>query len=284
MVRKPTRPSRVGPSSWLRFAIEPVAAVLLVVWWLLGLAQPVASFDVIPSRSETSLTNVYALLVVVAFGVSLAVSRLSPFLSLSLVLLAVATQLVGWAGRFSQTGWAAYLILLAVVLSLSVHARDRLRKAALIAAAPTAFAVSALLNLPGLSLPGEWGLINGHTWTSPDVWWGLGVWTLAQLIAAAALWRLTGWFHSRRGILLPSTNPMAPTALDALSPREREVYILVAAGLTNAEIAGAAHIEESTVKTHVSNVLAKLGLTSRTAVIAHAYRSGALVAESQVAS
>jgi len=46
--------------------------------------------------------------------------------------------------------------------------------------------------------------------------------------------------------------------------------------MTNAEIAAAAHIEESTVKTHISNVLAKLGLTSRMAVIAHAYRTGVL--------
>lgn len=52
--------------------------------------------------------------------------------------------------------------------------------------------------------------------------------------------------------------------LDGLSGREREVLTLIAGGLTNREIAGRLSLTEKTVKNYVSNVLAKLGLHSRT--------------------
>ena len=48
-----------------------------------------------------------------------------------------------------------------------------------------------------------------------------------------------------------------------LTPREREVAALVAEGLTNPEIAGRLGIGEQTARTHVSNVLSKLGVSSR---------------------
>ncbi len=69
-------------------------------------------------------------------------------------------------------------------------------------------------------------------------------------------------------------DPGRATALAALSDREREVLLQVASGRSNAEIGRALIVEESTVKTHVSSVLAKLGLRSRVQAVILAYESG----------
>jgi DNA-binding NarL/FixJ family response regulator len=62
--------------------------------------------------------------------------------------------------------------------------------------------------------------------------------------------------------------------LGGLSPREREVLRLVAAGKTNRAIAAELFISEKTVARHVSNIFTKLGLSSRTAAAAYAYKHG----------
>jgi DNA-binding NarL/FixJ family response regulator len=63
----------------------------------------------------------------------------------------------------------------------------------------------------------------------------------------------------------------AGAAADVLSPRERQVVALVATGRTNREVAAELHISDKTVARHLSNVFAKLGLTSRAAATAYAY-------------
>jgi DNA-binding NarL/FixJ family response regulator len=73
---------------------------------------------------------------------------------------------------------------------------------------------------------------------------------------------------------LGAGDPVAAARLAELTEREREVLGLVARGLPNPEIARRLHIGETTVKTHVSRVLAKLRLRDRVHAVVFAYESG----------
>jgi DNA-binding NarL/FixJ family response regulator len=80
---------------------------------------------------------------------------------------------------------------------------------------------------------------------------------------------------TRRVIEAFASEPAVAVApLDELTPREREVLVLLARGLSNAEIAGELYLGAGTVKTHVGAILAKLGLRDRTQAAILAYESG----------
>jgi DNA-binding NarL/FixJ family response regulator len=89
------------------------------------------------------------------------------------------------------------------------------------------------------------------------------------LLAPSVTRRLIEEFANR-----PSPPPGGPVELEELTAREREVLGLVARGLTNAEIADELVLGESTVKTHVGNVLMKLGLRDRVQAVVVAYETG----------
>jgi DNA-binding CsgD family transcriptional regulator len=100
---------------------------------------------------------------------------------------------------------------------------------------------------------------------------------LGQARAAAGLLaRWPGWRRDEVAALLRrlGDGPTPAAGPAPLTPREREVATLVADGLSNGEIARRLYISTKTASVHVSNILAKLGMTSRTEVAAWAVRSG----------
>lgn len=70
------------------------------------------------------------------------------------------------------------------------------------------------------------------------------------------------------------TDRPVPATVGTLSPREREILVGLARGRTNRELAGDLIVSEATVKTHVSNLLTKLGVRSRVQAVVLAYEAG----------
>ncbi len=89
------------------------------------------------------------------------------------------------------------------------------------------------------------------------------------LLAPSVTMRLIDAFARRP----PETLP-APSRLESLTVREREILLRLARGLTNAEIAADLVVSEATVKSHVGNLLAKLGLRDRVQAVILAYETG----------
>jgi DNA-binding NarL/FixJ family response regulator len=98
-----------------------------------------------------------------------------------------------------------------------------------------------------------------------------GIRTVAEgdaLLAPSITRRLIEEFAAAR------TSQHAPPGLDELSPREHEVFRLLATGLNNAEIAERLVVGETTIKTHVTRILMKLGVRDRVQAVVLAYESG----------
>jgi DNA-binding NarL/FixJ family response regulator len=88
--------------------------------------------------------------------------------------------------------------------------------------------------------------------------------------------RITREFVNRYATATPDSPREAGSApeFDRLTPREREVLELVVTGLSNAQIAGRLVLSQATVKTHVTRILAKLGLRDRVQAVIYAYERG----------
>jgi DNA-binding NarL/FixJ family response regulator len=88
------------------------------------------------------------------------------------------------------------------------------------------------------------------------------------LLSPGVTRRLVAEFAAR------AKQPGATPALDSLTDREREVMALVAAGLSNQEIAERLVVSPATAKTHVSRAMVKLGARDRAQLVVYAYESG----------
>jgi len=94
---------------------------------------------------------------------------------------------------------------------------------------------------------------------------------LARAIRAAHAGRATLSPDAAQALVESANQPPAP-GLD-LTEREREVLILMVEGLNNTQIAGRLTVSSSTIKSHVSNILTKLGVASRTEAVTLALRT-----------
>jgi DNA-binding NarL/FixJ family response regulator len=72
----------------------------------------------------------------------------------------------------------------------------------------------------------------------------------------------------------PGVSAAVPTLPDDLSPREAEVLKLIAAGLSNTEIAVALFVSNATVKTHINRIFSKTGARDRAQAVRYAYQHG----------
>jgi DNA-binding NarL/FixJ family response regulator len=98
-----------------------------------------------------------------------------------------------------------------------------------------------------------------------------GIRTIGQgdaLLAPSVTRRLIAEFAATRNLRT------APPSLDELTPRELEVFRLLATGMSNGEIAGELIIGETTIKTHVTRILLKLGVRDRVQAVVVAYETG----------
>ena len=90
----------------------------------------------------------------------------------------------------------------------------------------------------------------------------------SAVIAASATRELFAHFSCA------ATTVPAPAEFATLTDREREIFALAARGLSNGEIAAREFLSEATVKTHISRVLAKLGLRDRVQLVVFAFEHG----------
>jgi DNA-binding CsgD family transcriptional regulator len=273
-----------------RNLIEPVAGAAFIALWIVAEAGRQPNFIV------------FAL-----FGIAIAVSRLAPRIALVVLLAGLVACTVATA-MFPQlpasrdlthfdypvtplhpmtaTDWPAYAAVLLVPALVAAWASRRSRRISLVAATIAPIWLAALI-ASAQELPWNRGrLIRWvHLPVSVELQAFIAFSVLllaAGLILWAACWGIGGTIRFVKTLM---RDPVIRVRINdafgigreeapLLTARERDVLLLVSDGKSNAQIATALFLSEATVKSHLRSILTKLGLKSRTEIVAHAWRTG----------
>jgi DNA-binding NarL/FixJ family response regulator len=146
---------------------------------------------------------------------------------------------------------------------------------------PTMSGVEAIAKLKELGNPARVLILTTYD-TDRDVLPAINAGATGYLLKDAPrdeLIRAVRAAYAGQSVLAPSVastliNMVGSNAPDALSPREREVLRLVAGGATNQAAARQLLVSETTIKTHMLHIYAKLGVHDRAAAVAVAYKRG----------
>lgn len=250
-----------------RTAAAPAAGAVFFTFWVVAEAGRM-SLDAVGGRFVVVVW--VAVLGTVALAIALV--RLLPVASLVLLSAVIVVQSVWWPAQFTQNSWPVYFGFALVVAGLSLVTEGRMRRVALAASGVWTFAVTAMLTIPGTqSLVFERSIGAGP---------GTVLRNYVAVLAVATAVLLGAWtagIVARRAMRREERADGVPAEIEGLSERESAVFHLAAEGRSNADIARALFVSEATVKSHMSSILAKLGLSSRAQLVAYAWSRGLVV-------
>jgi DNA-binding CsgD family transcriptional regulator len=233
------------------------------------------------------------------FGISIALAVAAPRIALVVLFAGLAastvataispTLAVGWFHPMTATDWPAYAAAMIVPGVVAARASRRSLRISLIAAGIAPIWLAALI-ASATELPWNHGrLVEWFNiqFDLPEPIRAFLAFSVILLVLSALLW-VIGWGigGAVRFIRTMLRDPVLRVRFNdafrlsrevdgpALTARERDVLLLVSDGKSNAEIAKALFLSEATVKSHLRSILTKLGLKSRTEIVAHAWRSG----------
>lgn len=233
---------------------------------------------------------------IATLGLAIALARFVPFASLALALVGVGigataalTPSGSWVHLPTSTDWSLYLAALVVPALVVATGSRRTLRPSVVAAFIASTGLSALI---ALSRDQVWTTEIGARWLGGwDAPAGLkvfitfalvfallagGAWLLGWGVAGFARFLATLTRDPLIRVRLHDALSLGPVSeeLPALTPRERDVLLLVADGMSNAQIATALFVSQATVKSHLRSILSKFRLSSRTEVVALAWRTG----------